>query len=109
MQQLSALLVLYEELSNATQHLAILLAVPAEEYLILTEYARHAIYWHSTMLQNVEVVVPELVLNEECHNRTHSTQEASRVAYCVERQIAYNVGTLIVLAHLIARRREEGK
>ena len=109
MQQLSALLVLYEELSNAMQHLAILLAVPAEEYLILTEYARHAIYWHSTMLQNVEVVVPELLLDEERHNRTHCTQEAARVANGVKRQIAHDVGTLIVLAHLIARRREEGK
>ena len=59
------------------------------------------------MVKYVEVVVPELVLYEESHHRAHGTEEAARVAYGVERQIAHYVGTLIVLPHLVAGGRKE--
>ena len=59
------------------------------------------------MFQNVEVVVPELILNEECHHGSNRAQEATGIAYGVERQVADNVGALIVFPHLIARWRKE--
>ena len=49
-----------------------------------------------------EVVVPELILDEERHAGTHQSQEASCVAGGIKRQIADDVGSLVVLAHLIA-------
>ena len=59
------------------------------------------------MLQDMQVVVPKLVLDEECHLRTYGSQKAACIANGVEWQIADDVGTLVVLAHLIARGREE--
>ena len=54
-------------------------------------------------------VVPELILYEERHLGLHQTEEACHIARGVHWQIAHNVGTLIVLAHLVARRTEEGE
>ena len=61
------------------------------------------------MAQNVKVVVPEFIFYEERHDGMHGTQEASRVAYGVEGQVAHDVCTFIVFSYLIARRREECK
>ena len=77
LKKLLALLVLHEELGDTMQHTGVLLAIPTEEDLVRSEYARHAVDRHSTMLQYVEIVVPELILNEESHNGTHGTQESS--------------------------------
>ena len=59
------------------------------------------------MLQDMEVVVPELVFDEESHHGTHGTQEAAGIGDGIEWQIGDDVGTVVVLAHLVARRREE--
>ena len=106
-QQLAALLVLHEEVGEAVEHTAVLASVPAEEDLIRTEDTRHTVDRHVAVLEDVEVVIPELVLDEERHHRTYRTEEADGIDGRVKGQIADDVGTLIVLAHLIARRREE--
>ena len=92
---------------KAVQHATILTAIPLEEHLIGTEDARHAIDRHATMLQDMQVIIPELILDKESHHRSHRAQETTRIGDGVQRQIANNVGTLIILAHFIARRREE--
>ena len=89
------------------EHTAILAAVPLEEYLVGTEDAADAIHGHVPVLQDVQVVVPELVLDEERHHGTDSPQEAARIGNRVERQVADDVGSLVVLAHLVAAGREE--
>ena len=61
------------------------------------------------MAEDVKVVVPELILDEEGHDRPDRPQETAGIADGVERQVADDVGTLVVLTHLIARRREEGE
>ena len=61
------------------------------------------------MAQDVHVVVPELILDEERHHRSDGTQETACVAHRVERQVTHDVGSLVVLTHLIARGREERK
>ena len=66
-QQLAALLVLHEEVGEALQDAAILTSIPSEEHLSVAEDARHAVGGHAAMLQDVEVVVPELILDEEGH------------------------------------------
>ena len=53
------------------------------------------------MLQNMQVVVPELVLDEESHHRTYGTQETTCVGDGVEWQIGDDISTLVVLTHLI--------
>ena len=108
-QQLTALLVLHEEVGEAVEHTTVLATIPLEEYLVGTEDAGDAVDRHMAVLQDVEVVVPELVLDEERHDGTHRTQEADGVDGGVERQVADDVGTLVVLAHLVARGREEGQ
>ena len=59
------------------------------------------------MLEDMQIVIPELILDEEGHHGPHRAQEAAGIGNRVQRQIAHDVGTLIVLAHLVARRREE--
>ena len=101
-EELLALLVLYVEMGEAFQYLAVLTTVPAEEYLSVAENAGYAIYGYVTMLQDMQVVVPEFVLDEESHFRTYGTQEAACVGDGVEWQVADNVGSLVILAHLVA-------
>ena len=107
LQQFATLFVLYKEVGETLQYAPILPSIPAEEHLLRTEDAADTIHWHLTMLQDVQVVEPELILDEESHAGTHRTQETTGVADGVEGQIADNVGTFVVLPDLIARRREE--
>ena len=61
------------------------------------------------MLQDMQIVVPEFVLDEESHDRTNGAQEAAGIGHGVDGQVGDDVGTLVVLSHLIARGREEGE
>ena len=96
-------------MGEAVEHTAILTAIPLEEHLIRTEDARYTIHGHSTVLENMHVVIPELVLDEESHHRTDGTKETTGVGDGVEGQVTDDVGPLVVLTHLIARRREKGE
>ena len=82
--------------------MTVLATIPAEEHLTWTEDAADTIDGNATMAQDVQIVVPELVLNEERHHRTDGTQEATGIGNGVEWQVADDIGTLVVLAHLIA-------
>ena len=84
-----------------------MLAVPAEEHLVRTEDTRDTINGNVAVFQDVQVVVPELILDEERHHRMYGTQEATGIGDSVERQVADDVSTLVVLTNLVARRREE--
>ena len=57
----------------------------------------------------MEVVVPKLILHEKGHDRAYRAKEAARVADGVDREVGDDVRPLVVLAHLVARRREEGE
>ena len=57
----------------------------------------------------MEVVVPKLILHEKGHDRAYRAKEAARVADGVDREVGDDVRPLVVLAHLVARRREEGR
>ena len=61
------------------------------------------------MLKDVKIVIPKLILDEECHNRTNGTKKPAGIGYRVERQISNDVCTPVVFAYFIARRREECK
>ena len=106
-QQFLAHLVLYKEMGEAIQHRSVLTSIPFEEHLIRTEDAGHAIDGHMTMFQDVQIVVPELVLDEECHHRTNGPQETTGIGNGVERQIGDDICAFVVFAYLIARGREE--
>ena len=59
------------------------------------------------VLEDMQIVIPELILDEEGGHRTDGPQETTGVGDGVERQVTDDVGPFVVLAHLIARRREE--
>ena len=69
-EQFLTLLVLYEELGEATQHPSVVHTIPAEEHLIRTEDRADAIGRYIPMLKDMQEIVPELILNEECHAGT---------------------------------------
>ena len=106
-QQAAALLVLHKEMRETSKHLSITLAIPTKENLVGTEDAANAICRHTTMLKDVQVVVPKLVLDEKGHHGAHQPQETAGVERRVERQVTNNVGSFVVLSHLVARRREK--
>ena len=108
-QQFAALLVLHEEMGYVLQHMSIGTAIPTEEYLVGTEDAADAIERNVVVMAGPHVVEPELILDEECHLGTHKVEETIDIAGRVERQVTYHIGPLIVLAHLVARGREEGE
>ena len=78
-EQLAALLVLHEETGDAAQDIAIAHAIPLEKHLARAENAAHAISGHTLLAQEVEVIIPKLVLNEERHDGTSQPQEANGI------------------------------
>ena len=106
-QQLSADLVLHEEVGKAVQYASVATSIPLEEHLFRSEDARHTIYRHLSVFEDVQVVVPKLILDEECHDWTYGTQETACIHDRVKGQIGNDICAFIVFAHLIARRREE--
>ena len=106
-EQFTALLVLHEEPGDAVQHAAIAVAIPAEEHLLRAEDAAHAVYGDVVFLHVCHIVPPELILDEERHLRVYYLEEASDVERSVERQVADDVGPLVVLPHFVSRRGEE--
>ena len=101
-QKLAALLILNKELGETLQHTRIGTSVPPEENLVGTEDAAHAIGGNTAMLQDMQIVVPEFVLDEESHHGTNRAQEPAGIGHRVDGQVGDNVGTLVILAHLIA-------
>ena len=101
-QQFTADVVLHIEPGEALQHVGILTTIPAEEHLSGTEDAADAVDGNAPVLQDVQVVVPELVLDEERHHGTDGAQEATGIGNGVKGQVADDVGTLIVFAYLVA-------
>ena len=84
--------------------MAVLASIPAEEDLVRAENTADTIHGHIPMLEDMQIVVPELVLDEECHHGSDGSQESACVGNGVQRQVADDVGTFVILAHLIARR-----
>ena len=101
-QQLLADVVLHIEPGEALQHMGVLTTIPAEEHLSGTEDAADAIDGNAPMLQDMQVVVPKLILDEERHHGTDGAQEATGIGDGVKGQVADDVGSLVVLAYLVA-------
>ena len=80
----------------------ILTTIPFEKYLIRTENTADTINRHTTMLENMQIVIPKLILNEESHDWTYGTQKTARIRNRIKRQITNNVCSFIILTHFIA-------
>lgn len=97
------LLVLHEEDVEGLQRLAPHAAVAAEEDRVAAEDGRDDVGAHLAAAQLGEQVEPELVLDKDRHLGTCDVEEAAGVARRVEGQVEDVVGTLVLLADLIAR------
>ena len=109
LQQLATGFVLHIEMRKTTQHPRIATGIPSEEYLLRTEDTGHAVNRDISVLQNMQVIIPKLVLDEERHHRTYQTQETESIERRIKRQVANDVSSLVVLTHLVTRRRKEGE
>lgn len=105
--QVLADLVLHIEMGEALQHMRILPSVPLEEYLVGTEDAADTIDGHATVLEDMQVVIPELVFDEERHHRMDGPQETAGVGDGVQGKVADDIRSLIILTDLITGGREE--
>ena len=88
---------------ETVQYPSILPTIPLEEHLIWTEYARHTIDGHIPMFQDMQVVIPELILNEESHHGTHQSQETTGIRNRIQWEVSDDVRPFIVFPDLIAR------
>ena len=108
-QQSLAFLVLHKETGEALQYTSITPAIPLEKHLILAEDTAHTISRNIAMLQDMKEVRPEFVLDEESHHRAYQAKETNRIQASIHRHVADDISPLVVLAHLITRRRIEGE
>ena len=76
---------------EVAQHMSVRTAIPLEKYLPATENGGNAVHRNTTLMQFVQIVLPELVLDEECHAGIHDIQELLHISRLVERQVADNV------------------
>ena len=108
MKQVARLLILHKEVGEALEHGTEHRTIPLEEGLARTEDARHQISRHVTTLQLLQEVAPELVLDNDSAVGMNQIQELAALGGSIVRQIADDICPLIVLAHLVSRRTEEG-
>ena len=94
---------------HAAQATCIFLAIPAEEYLVFAEDARHAVDGNLVAVEHVDVVAPEFIFDEKHRLGTRQTHELAGVGRRVEGEVTHHIGHLVVLPHLIARGREESE
>ena len=95
-------------MTEMTEHRAQHTSVGLEECLMFAENARNEISGDLPTVQFLKDVAPELVLHKEGDGRLGDVEESAAFRRRVVRQVADDVGTLVVLAHLVARRTEEG-
>ena len=60
-------------------------------------------------MQSLKEIGPELILDEECLLYLDGVQKPADVEGRVKGDVADNIGTLVILAYLIAGGREEGE
>ena len=102
-------LVLHEKVCDAAQATGVVAAVPAEEHLVGAEDAAHAVDGDVAAVEHIDVVAPELVLNQHKHFGLCCFDKTTYRRGGVERQVAHHIGHIVVLAHFVARRGEEGE
>ncbi len=82
---------------------------PTEETLAGTVDGTNHIYRNMEQVTSLIEVGPIFILYEESHLWTNESEEAHHITRRIEWQIANDVSSRIILTHLIARGREEGK
>ena len=107
LQQLERSLVLHVYMREAAEQGEIGFAPRQEEELPRTEDSRDAIGRNSSFLEFVQIGRPKLVLDEDRHLGLQRIEEPTCVATRSERQVQHVIHTVVVLAQLIARGREE--
>ena len=96
-------------MADAAQTMAVATTVPTEEDLIGAENTGDTIHWDVMMYQYFNIVAPKLVFDKESLLGASGTNEATCIQRRIERKIAHHIGIRVVLAHFIARGREESK
>ena len=80
----------------------IALPIPAEKDFLRTKYTADAVNGDSFVVATDKEIAPKFILNQEQRHRMNQTEEAQDVTRSVKRQIAHDVRSVVVLAHLIA-------
>ena len=102
-------LILHKQMVEIAQHMPISAAIPLEEHLPTAENGRDAIGRDAALVQLVQIVLPEFIFYEKRHAGIHNIQKLLHIARFVERQVADDISSPVVLTHLVAGRREESK
>ena len=108
-EQINGCLVLHEEMRHRMQLLAEPTTIGTEEERVGLEDERDVEQWDACLLQGPHVIEPKLVFDEESSHEMMPTHPLGGMTGGIGGKISHFVGHRIVLADLIARRREEGQ
>ena len=106
-QQVARLLVLDKQGVEALEHLAEHAAPETEEYLLGAENGRDDVGGDAAVLEGAQVIAPKLILDKDGHRGLDDVKEFFDIGGQVKGQIDYRLDHAEVLAHLVARGREE--
>ena len=102
-------LVLYKQMVEIFQDIAIGTAIPFKKHLVAAENRRHTIYRNPALVKLIQIILPKLIFDKERHTRISDIKELPHIPGFIKRQVADNIRSPIMLAHLIARRRKESQ
>ncbi len=109
LQQTARSLVLHIERGVAAQYLSEKCAIPAEEMLCRAENRRDNIGVDCAAFQFEKKICPKFVFHENDFARLRKVDKMASISWCVEWQIDHQIHLIVILAHLVARWREERK
>ena len=75
--------------------------------LVFSKMCRNYKRGDFSVLQCIQEIVPILIFYEDCQLRIPNIQKSFGVALRIQGQIEYPIGTLIILAYVVARWRKE--
>ena len=108
-EQLSRLLVLHENASEAIQHIAEHTAPRSEKDLAIAENGRNEIGGDIAAPEFAQIIAPKFVFHKNCHCGIHQIEESVHLSGQIERQIAHHIRQIVVLPHLVATGREKAQ
>ena len=107
LEQLFRLIILQIQTAKSHKSTAENFAIPSKEDLLFTKYSRDNIGLHPTFTQGIQVVQPEFVFHKKDLFGLHCRDKSIHIFWSIDREICHDIGTRIILPHLIARRGEK--
>ena len=109
LKQLFRLIILQIQTAKRHKSTAENFAIPSKKDLLFAKYSRDNIGLHPTFTQGIKVIQPEFVFHKKDLFRPDCRDKSIHIFGSIDREICHNIGSRIILPHLIARRGEKSE